>query len=153
MIAYFPQGVRYWREDRLVGAPKWVADEYYDIAGKVAAEELAEWQKQTPGQHEMLNAMLRTMLEERCKLVMRKTDRWKRRRWRSRWGSPASFCTSLRRMRELPEGVKLPHGGVMIPEKIAGRSRRLACTGRRWPTWRRTFWAKAGIAWCWIIPG
>ena len=56
-----------------MGAPKWVADEYYDIAGKVAAEELAEWQKQTPGQHEMLNAMLRTMLEERCKLVIRQT--------------------------------------------------------------------------------
>ncbi len=115
MIAYFPQGVRYWRAERLIGAPKWALDEFYDIKGKVVPEDLTKWQKQTPTQHEMLNAMLRTMLEERCKLVLRQTM----------VDAPAlalqvAHAGKLRVSvlgATLPAGVEFADGGVMVPYK------------------------------------
>jgi uncharacterized protein (TIGR03435 family) len=115
MIAYFPEAVQYWKEERLMGAPAWVTDTFYDIEGKVAAEDLPEWQKQTPLKHEMLNAMLRTMLEERCKLVLRRTM----------VSAPALALEVGSKGPKLKESVagaplpdqavKLVDGGVMVP--------------------------------------
>jgi uncharacterized protein (TIGR03435 family) len=70
-IAYIGRGNTYWPHGRLAGAPVWV-DVFYDIEAKVAPADLAAWQKQglTLDQKDMLRAMLRTALEERCKLVV-----------------------------------------------------------------------------------
>jgi uncharacterized protein (TIGR03435 family) len=72
MIAYFPQGYSYWSDDRLLGAPLWVTKDLYDINAKVTPNDIAEWQKQgiDLNHKEMLRAMLRTMLADRCKLVV-----------------------------------------------------------------------------------
>ena len=56
------------RGDRIVGAPRWLFDETWDIVAKVGEMDLADWKK--PGmQQAMFRAMLQTMLAERCKVV------------------------------------------------------------------------------------
>jgi uncharacterized protein (TIGR03435 family) len=67
-LAYFPGSHQWPPEPGPLNLPGWVGDEY-DIQAKVAPADLADWQKQGP-QKEMLGAMLRTMLEDRCKLVV-----------------------------------------------------------------------------------
>jgi len=67
-FAYLPHSREWTPESEPLNQPGWAHDEY-DIEAKVAPADMAEWQKQEP-QKEMLSAMLRTMLEDRCKLVV-----------------------------------------------------------------------------------
>jgi len=67
-FAYFPDSHQWPPEPGPSNLPSWVGDQY-DIQAKVAPADMAEWQKQGP-QKDMLSAMLRTMLEDRCKLVV-----------------------------------------------------------------------------------
>jgi uncharacterized protein (TIGR03435 family) len=62
-------------KSRLSGAPSWVWNENYDIVGKVAPQDIPEWQKQLKESHKyplkpnpFLAAMLQTALVERCNL-------------------------------------------------------------------------------------
>jgi uncharacterized protein (TIGR03435 family) len=67
-FAYLPMTYSWTPESAPLNQPSWIDDEY-DIQAKVAPADMAEWQSQGP-QKEMLQAMLRTMLEERCKLAV-----------------------------------------------------------------------------------
>ena len=68
LYAYLPLTYSWTPESAPMGLPDWTHDEY-DIQAKVAPTDMAEWQRQGR-QREMLQAMLRTMLEERCKLAV-----------------------------------------------------------------------------------
>lgn len=72
MIAYFPQGLAVWNPDRLKGAPAWVGDDLYDITAKISADDFASWQQQgkTLDHQEMFRSMLKSMLADRCHLIM-----------------------------------------------------------------------------------
>jgi bla regulator protein BlaR1 len=74
MVAYFPDAMVIPAKtgkikDPVLGAPSWTKTEYFDIDAKVAPEDMAVWRGQGR-QKEMLRAMLRTMLTDRCKLVV-----------------------------------------------------------------------------------
>jgi len=56
-------------ENKILNQPGWTGDKY-DIQAKVAPSDMAEWQKQGRMGGEMLSAMLRSMLEDRCKLAV-----------------------------------------------------------------------------------
>lgn len=61
------------RRERLVNAPSWIWNERFDLVGKVAPADLAEWQKYTgrgfAAPNPVLEAMLQSALVERCKLA------------------------------------------------------------------------------------
>ncbi len=70
-LAYLP--IRWgasggWGDARVVGAPDWVRKDRYDIRGKLAAEDVAVWRQNGPKKDELLQDVLRAMLEDRCKL-------------------------------------------------------------------------------------
>ncbi|HEV2619011.1 MAG TPA: TIGR03435 family protein [Acidobacteriaceae bacterium] len=67
-FAYLPLSYSWTNESKPLNQPKWLGDEY-DIDARVAPADMAAWQKQGPGK-EMLSAMLRSMLEERCKIAV-----------------------------------------------------------------------------------
>lgn len=66
--AYFPAELS--SEERLKNAPAWT-NEFYDVVGKVAPEDVAEWQRQTRDllNNKGLQSALQALLTERCKLV------------------------------------------------------------------------------------
>jgi uncharacterized protein (TIGR03435 family) len=68
IFAYLPMSYSWTSESKPLNQPKWAGDEY-DIDAKVAAADMAAWQRQGP-QQEMWKAMLRSMLEDRCKLAV-----------------------------------------------------------------------------------
>jgi uncharacterized protein (TIGR03435 family) len=69
LIAYFP--ISLWSDERIRGAPSWVANDPYDIEARVAPEDLAAWQSERQNflHKEMLQDDLQQMLRERCGLV------------------------------------------------------------------------------------
>ena len=130
MLAYFPQGVSsffsisaYWSKDRLSGAPAWLSEQY-DINAKVADADLAEWQKQGVAldQKPMLSAMLQTMLADRCHLVAHMTP-VTIPGWSLQLGKHAPHVTESKPGEELPVGVKLPDGGVVVPYQPGDKPR------------------------------
>jgi uncharacterized protein (TIGR03435 family) len=72
--AYFPAEMKDTRE-RLLGLPPWTTQEKYDLEAKVAPADVAEWQRQSHTRQPkvMLQAMLQTMLADRCKLVVHRS--------------------------------------------------------------------------------
>ena len=74
LLAYLPPRwfAGSWGLDRIVGAPPWLRHDLYDLQGKVAPEDIAEWQQQGSTQA-LRQAMLRTALEERCHLTTHRT--------------------------------------------------------------------------------
>ncbi|MFT4114672.1 TIGR03435 family protein [Silvibacterium sp.] len=73
--AYFP--IRQQVRSELVGAPDWVWKTRYDFTGKVAAADVAEWQRYradpaSMAGNPMLQSMLRAALAERCGLQIRR---------------------------------------------------------------------------------
>jgi len=115
LVAYYPQGLAVWR-DRLVGAPSWLSSDLYDIDAKVAESDLTEWQKQGLSLDEkpLLRQMLQSMLGERCHLafhlVPAQLDGWRLEIAKS----PRHF-SETRPDEQLPQGLKLPHGGILVP--------------------------------------
>ncbi len=61
-----------WSSYEILGAPSWVNTERYDIEAKVAEPDVPAWQNQGP-EEKMLQAMLQTMLKERCGLTVHHT--------------------------------------------------------------------------------
>ncbi|HVW11775.1 MAG TPA: TIGR03435 family protein [Bryobacteraceae bacterium] len=57
------------RGDLIIGAPRWLFDETWDVVAKVGEGDLADWRKPEM-QQTMLRAMLRAMLADRCKVVV-----------------------------------------------------------------------------------
>ncbi len=73
MKAYLPDV--FGSADRLLGAPSWVMKDNFDFVGKVAPEDMTEWQSQIRHRAPMVpNKILQTMLQaslaERCKLAV-----------------------------------------------------------------------------------
>jgi uncharacterized protein (TIGR03435 family) len=116
LTAYVPStgGAAFFTQDRIVGMPGWVMQERYDIDAKVGEEEMAGWQK--PGsQLGMLQAMLRTMLEDRCKLVVHREVK-EVAVYSMVVGKGGPKFKEADPTVEHPTGMKLPWGGVMVPE-------------------------------------
>jgi uncharacterized protein (TIGR03435 family) len=115
LMAYVPQGMAYWSESRLQGAPSWM-DDLYDIEAKVAPEDVAEWQKQglRPEQKKMLQEMLKTMLAERCKLVVHQVPA-EIPGYALVVGKHGSKLTEAKADEVFPAGMKLPGGGALVP--------------------------------------
>jgi uncharacterized protein (TIGR03435 family) len=68
-FAYLPHSHEWTHESEPLNQPGWAHDKY-DIQARVAPADMAEWQKQGRQGGEMLSAMLRSMLEDRCKLAV-----------------------------------------------------------------------------------
>ncbi len=66
VIAYLPLTYSWTEDSAPLHEPSWT-HEQYDIQARVASSDLAAWQKQGPPK-EMLQAMLQSLLEDRCKL-------------------------------------------------------------------------------------
>jgi bla regulator protein BlaR1 len=115
LTAYVPStgGAAFFTEDRVVGLPSWVTQERYDIDAKVSEEDMAEWQK--PGsQLAMLQAMLRTMLEDRCKLVVHREVK-EVAVYSLVVGKNGPKFKETDPTVEHAGGMKLPWGGVIMP--------------------------------------
>jgi bla regulator protein BlaR1 len=68
MTAYLPKNL--WLSEPIQGEPDWIHQEMYDVVAKIAPSDIPEWQKQNDNHNVMLEAMLQSMLAERCKLVV-----------------------------------------------------------------------------------
>lgn len=124
MLAYFPQGSAYWSKDNLSGAPAWLSDQY-DINAKVADADLAEWQKQGVAldKKPMFREMLQTMLADRCHLVAHMISGPPQSGWSLELGKHAPHVTESKPGEELPVGVKLPDGGIVVPYQSGDKPR------------------------------
>jgi uncharacterized protein (TIGR03435 family) len=70
--AYIPTSgnpLGYLVQDRIVGMPKWVTQERYNIDARIADSDAEAWQDPVQ-QKEMLHAMMQTLLADRCKLAV-----------------------------------------------------------------------------------
>ena len=116
MIAYFPQGIAYWSEQRLSGAPPWL-DDLYDIDARVSESDLAEWQRQgmTLDKKVLLQQMLQTMLAERCHLVAHRIPGGEISGLSLEPGKRGPHLTETKPAETFPAGIKLPSGGVLVP--------------------------------------
>ena len=113
MTAYVPQvgGAAFYANDQVKGLPDWLMSERYDVDARIADEDREQWQK--PGaQLPMLQAMLRGMLVERCKLTVH-------REVKEVAVSSLVMAKDGPKFKETdptvepPAGFKLPWGGVM----------------------------------------
>jgi bla regulator protein BlaR1 len=115
LMAYYPQGMPYWSNDRLSGAPAWLNDQY-DIDARVSEADLAEWQKQglALDKKPMFQQMLQSMLADRCHLVAHLVPGPPLSGWSLEFGKRAPRLTESKPGATLPAGVKLLDGGVMV---------------------------------------
>jgi uncharacterized protein (TIGR03435 family) len=115
MIAYFPQGLPYWTKERLSGAPDWILSATYDIDARVSEADRPAWQEQGIGLERvpMLREMLRTMLADRYKLVVRRTT-GQVDGYALVAGKRGPRLTKFSPGATLPLGVKLGDGGVAV---------------------------------------
>jgi uncharacterized protein (TIGR03435 family) len=117
MTAYAPQvgGAAFYAQDQVKGLPDWLNTERYDIDARIADEDRAEWQK-PESQKVMLQAMLQAMFVERCKLAVH-------REVKEVGVSSLVVAKGGVKFKETdptvehPEGMKLPWGGVLAPNK------------------------------------
>jgi uncharacterized protein (TIGR03435 family) len=116
-MAYFSQGV-IGSGNKVLEAPDWVNKDRYDIVGKVAQPDLAEWQKQrlALSQKVMLQTMLQNLLAERCKLVTHSIPS-------EASGYALVVAKHGSKLKDMPAGetppagVHLLGGGVIVPYK------------------------------------
>jgi uncharacterized protein (TIGR03435 family) len=115
LTAYVPStgGAAFFTQDRIVGMPSWVMQERYDITAKVGEEDMAEWQKPA-SQLAMLQAMLRAMLEDRCKLLVHR-DIKEVSVYSLVVGKNGPKFKETDPTVDHPGGQKLPWGGVIVP--------------------------------------
>jgi uncharacterized protein (TIGR03435 family) len=125
MVAYFPQdAANWWSKDRLTGAPAWLREQY-DINAKVSDADLGEWQKQgsTLDKKPIFLEMLQTMLADRCHLVSHMVPGPPQTGWALELGERPPHLTESKPGDELPAGMKLPDGGVMVPYQSGDKPR------------------------------
>src|SRR5579884_2266013 len=68
VMAYFPAVL--WSPYRIKNAPDWIND-HYDLVGKVASGDVAEWQKHSGMlDNKAVQSALQAALKDRCKLVV-----------------------------------------------------------------------------------
>jgi uncharacterized protein (TIGR03435 family) len=60
--------------DHVLGLPDWATQQRYDIDAKVTEEDMAQWQKPA-AQTAMLEAMLQSLLADRCKLQIHRESK------------------------------------------------------------------------------
>ncbi len=122
LTAYIPQtqGTASFTPDQLIGLPDWVMRDRFDIEAKVSGEDLEEWQKPA-SQSAMLQAMLQSLLADRCKLVVhREVKEVAVYSLVVAKGGPKFKETNPDEAH--PDGITLPWGGVLVP---AGRGMHL----------------------------
>jgi uncharacterized protein (TIGR03435 family) len=124
MDAYFPKAMAFWRSDRVQGAPSWLGTDEYDVEARVDEATAEEFAHLTDEERERrLKPMLRTMLQERCKLVLHQIDT----------EAPIYALMVGRHGPKLQEsspgeskqtsGIHIGDGGVMVPFHQEGASR------------------------------
>jgi len=117
MIADYPQGHEYWRDDQLVGLPPWSMADLYDINARVAPSDQQVWQQQGE-RHEILRTMLRSMLADRFKLVIHKTQ-MEGTAYALLVGKHGPKLRIAAPREVYPAGsVKLQKGGAIVPHQI-----------------------------------
>jgi uncharacterized protein (TIGR03435 family) len=115
LTAYVPSigGTAFFAEDQVKGLPDWVRSTRFDIDAKVADEDLPQWQKPAE-QPAMLRAMLQSLLEDRCKIVVHRDVK----------EVPVNYLVVGKNgpkfketdpAEQPPAGVKLPWGGTLVP--------------------------------------
>jgi uncharacterized protein (TIGR03435 family) len=93
----------------------------YDIVAKVAPADVAEWQRQShTRQKVMMQAMLQTMLAERCKLVVHRSPA-EVSGYALVVGKQGSKLKETPAGETLPSGIPLPDGGVMVGAARGGK--------------------------------
>jgi len=115
LLAYYPLGMSFWN-GRLVGAPGWLTSELYDIDAKVAEADITDWEKQGVqlDQKLLLREMLQSLLAERCHLAFRRVPA-QLDGWRLEIAKNAPRLAESKADEELPAGVKLRGGGLLVP--------------------------------------
>jgi uncharacterized protein (TIGR03435 family) len=120
MIAYPPHegGAAMFTEDRVVGLPDWTMRDRYAIDAKVSEADLPEWQKPA-AQPAMLQAMLQTLLADRCKIQVHRE---------SKESSVYSLVVGKNgpKFKQTdpavphPAGMTLPGGATVVPSENGG---------------------------------
>jgi uncharacterized protein (TIGR03435 family) len=92
-----------------------MSSEKYDIEAKVAPVDVAEWQRQSnfKQQKVMLQAMLQTMLAERCKLVVHRIPA-EISGYALVVGKDGPKFKETKPDETIPSGIPLPDGGVLV---------------------------------------
>ncbi|HEY4379812.1 MAG TPA: TIGR03435 family protein [Acidobacteriaceae bacterium] len=106
--------------DRISGLPDWGMQDRYDIVAKVAEEDLPEWQKPAK-QTEMLQAMLQTLLADRCKIKVHRDSKELPVYMLTVGKNGPKFKESDPAEQHAP-GMTLPGGATMVPSQNGGMS-------------------------------
>jgi uncharacterized protein (TIGR03435 family) len=119
ITAYVPQvaGSASYTPDQIKGLPDWLMTERYDIDARIGDDDRVEWQK-PEAQKAMLQAMLQAMFAERCKLAVHREVKEVGVSSLVVAKGGVKFKETNPAM-EHPDGMKLPWGGVMVPNKDA----------------------------------
>jgi uncharacterized protein (TIGR03435 family) len=116
MIAYGPStDPADWDTIVVLKAPEWTND-LYEIHARVSQEDLKTWQSQSK-EHELLRFALRAALRERCKLAVHEQP-VKSDNFELVVGKHGSKLKTSAPNADLPDGQKLPSGGVMVSTAI-----------------------------------
>jgi uncharacterized protein (TIGR03435 family) len=114
--AYIPTtGAAAFLPNQIKGLPDWAMQEGYDLNARVAEEDMAEWQK-PESQKTMLAAMMQSLLEDRCKMVVHRETK-DSSVYLLEVGKNGPKFKETDPTVEHPDGMKLPWGGVMVPGK------------------------------------
>src|ERR1035437_2091503 len=114
--AYVPQagGAAFYTNEQIAGLPDWTRRESYEIHAKVSEADIPNWQNSAK-QPRMLQAMLRAMLMDRCKLAAHRETR------EVSMLSVVVGKNGPKFKETVPDdprtgGVLLPGGGMVVPE-------------------------------------
>ena len=99
----------------------WMTQDKYDILAKVAPADVAEWQRQShTRQKVMMQAMLQTMLAERCKLVVHRIPA-EVMGYALLVGKDGLKFKETKPGETIPGGLPLTDGGVMVGAARGGK--------------------------------
>ena len=73
-MAYNPMTPRYWDSKNVLHAPSWTTQDLYSIDARVAAEDLATWQRQDGSMTDTVRGALQAALRDRCNLTVKVTQ-------------------------------------------------------------------------------
>jgi len=118
--AYIPTEL--YSSGRIQGMQPWMTSEKYDIVAKVAPADVAEWQRQSnfKQQKGLLQAMLQTMLAERCKLVVHRIPA-EISGYALVVGNGGPKFKETKPGEMMPSGLPLPDGGVLVGAARGGK--------------------------------